>query len=125
MTPVDAMDDACKAIQWVRANVGPLDIFADRIVAYGWSAGAHLAVSTAIFSDMSPEDEIDWQNDLSCVPDALILKSPALDLVDDKWFNRLLGDANNARGFFSRRACPVRPSADFDFAWSCGYGHAT
>lgn len=86
-TPVDAMADARAAIRWARMNANQLDISPDRIAVYGWSAGAHLAVSAAIFSNLPPCEEI------SCVPNALILKSPALDLVNDEWFCTLLGDS--------------------------------
>ena len=86
-TPVDAMADARAAIRWTRMNASSLDISPDRIAVYGWSAGAHLAVSAAIFSGLPPNEG------LSCVPNALILKSPALDLVSDEWFCTLLGDS--------------------------------
>ena len=85
--PVDAMADAREAIRWVRLNARQLDVSPDRVVAYGWSAGAHLAAASAIFSDLPPH------NDPDCVPNALVLKSPALDLVNDSWFRTLLGDS--------------------------------
>jgi len=85
--PIDAMADARAAIRWARKNADLLGVSPNRIVAYGWSAGAHLAASTAIFSDSPPGEE------LSCIPNALILKSPALDLVNDEWFCTLLGDS--------------------------------
>jgi acetyl esterase/lipase len=90
VTPVEAMADACDAIRWVRRNAGRLDISPDRIVAYGWSAGAHLAVSAAIFPNTSPLFKE------SCVPNALVLKSPAVDVTNDSWFCKLLGDSLNA-----------------------------
>lgn len=93
VTPVDAMADARQVIRWVRKNAESLNISADRIVAYGWSAGAHLASSAAIFSDLPPQEKG------NCVPDALILKSPALDLVSDGWFCTLLGDSLAAKDF--------------------------
>lgn len=85
-TPVDAMADARAAIRWARMNAGLLGVSPDRIAAYGWSAGAHLAASAAVFPDLAPGEGV------SCVPDALILQSPALDLVHDEWFHTLLGD---------------------------------
>lgn len=93
ISPVDAMADAREAVRWVRKNAGLLDISPDRIIAYGWSAGAHLAAASAIFTNLPPQAEI------SCIPDALVLKSPALDLLNDKWFRTLLGDSLKAADY--------------------------
>lgn len=92
-SPVDAMADARAAIRWTRENAEMLRVSPDKIVAYGWSAGAHLAMSAAIFSEMEP------RSDTSSVPNALVLKSPALDLVNDKWFCTLLGDSLGAADY--------------------------
>ena len=84
ITPIDAMDDARDAIQWVRRNAGKLQIHSDSIIAYGWSAGAHLAVCTAVFPTF------DSVNNVSSVPNAMVLYSPALSVTQDGWFKRLL-----------------------------------
>jgi len=84
ITPLDAMEDARDAIRWMRANAAILNINPDKIVALGWSAGAHLAASTAIFN---ASDSLYPQ---SCVPNALILESPALSLLSDRWFRNIL-----------------------------------
>lgn len=84
VTPIDAMQDARNVILWMRKNSSELRIDRNRIVAYGWSAGAHLAASTAVFQTKSPE------NDISSAPNALILSSPALSLGNDKWFEQLI-----------------------------------
>ena len=92
-SPVDAMADARAAIRWTRNSAEMLSVSPERIIAYGWSAGAHLAAATAIFDEMAPQSE------LSCIPNALILKSPALDLVNDEWFCTLLGDSLSASDY--------------------------
>jgi acetyl esterase len=92
ITPIDAMADARAAIRWTRAQAAPLRIDPRRIAAYGWSAGAHLAASAAIFDDTAAGAG-------SARPDALILVSPAVSLVSDQWFQRLLGTRGNARDF--------------------------
>jgi acetyl esterase/lipase len=91
VTPLEAMADARAAIRWVRAHADSLDIDPDRIAAYGWSAGGHLAACTAIFEVDSGVASV------SSVPNALVLVSPAVSLVSDKWFQRLLGERADAR----------------------------
>lgn len=81
VTPIDAVEDAKSAIRWTRENADRLGIDPNRLVAYGWSAGAHLAVASAIFDTSSTRQS---------TPDALILVSPAVALEKDGWFRRLL-----------------------------------
>ena len=78
VTPIEAMADAREIIKWMRINKDSLHINPDKIVAYGWSAGAHLAASAAIF------------NDPHSTPNALVLISPAVSLQRDDWFNKIL-----------------------------------
>lgn len=85
ITPLEAMDDARQAIRWIRSNADQLGVDPGRIAAYGWSAGAHLAASAAVFDDAPP------QSPVSCAPNALVLVSPAVHLDADGWFRRLLG----------------------------------
>lgn len=78
ITPIEAMQDARTVIRWMRSNADSFFIDVNSIAAYGWSAGAHLAVSVAIF-----EDSPDSSKQVSCIPDALILVSPAVSLTND------------------------------------------
>ncbi len=89
ITPLDAIQDACDAIAWIRSNAGLLAIDPTKIAAYGWSAGGHLAVCTALFNTSS--DSVD------CSPNALILESPAVSLLGDRWPRRLLLDREDIR----------------------------
>jgi acetyl esterase/lipase len=89
VTPHEAMADARAVIRWVRVHADSLHIDPNRVVAYGWSAGAHLAASAAIFG--VDEDSI------SARPDALILVSPAVSLAADGWAQRLLKSRGIAR----------------------------
>ena len=93
VTPVEAMSDARAAIRWIRSEARSLGVDPKRIAAYGWSAGAHLAASAAIFDDASPAAQP------SAAPDALVLVSPAVSVTSDGWFQKLLGDRGNARDF--------------------------
>jgi acetyl esterase len=85
VTPLDAMEDARDIIRWARANAALLGIRPNRIAVYGSSAGAHLAASAAIFN------ETDSGAGVSSVPDAMILVSPAVEVMNDGWLARLLG----------------------------------
>jgi|GEM_PF-351362 len=84
ITPLEAMADARAAIRWIRGNAIRFGIDPAQIAAYGWSAGAHLAASAAVFDDTTPSTTI------SCVPNALVLKSPAVFLEADMWAQQLL-----------------------------------
>jgi acetyl esterase len=83
-TPLDAMADARAAIRWIRANATSLGVDPNRIAAYGWSSGGHLAAAAAIFDDPSAASSV------SCSPNALVLVSPAVSLGSDAWLKRLL-----------------------------------
>ncbi len=91
VTPLEAMADARAVIRWMRRHADTLGIDPARIAAYGWSAGAHLAASAAIF------DEADSGAKIRAVPDALVLVSPAVSLASDGWVQRLLGQRGSAR----------------------------
>jgi len=86
ITPIDAMEDARNVILWIRKNSKELKIDRDRVVAYGWSAGAHLASCAAVFQSTDSEEKI------TSAPNALILVSPALLINNDGWFKKLLGE---------------------------------
>ena len=89
VTPFDAIADARTAMRWVRRNAARLGIDPKRIAAGGTSAGAHLAVATAIFDDP-------WGDAVSARPDALVLWSPALATADSAWFRKLTGGTAQA-----------------------------
>jgi acetyl esterase/lipase len=91
VTPHEAMADARAVILWVRVHADSLDIDPKRVVAYGWSAGGHLAASAAIFGLDDSGDSV------SARPDALVLVSPAVSLVADGWVQRLLRGRGTAR----------------------------
>jgi acetyl esterase/lipase len=86
VTPLEAMADAAAAIRWLRARADSMGVDPRRIAAYGWSAGAHLAASAAVFADGASRPAV------SARPDALVLVSPAVSLASDGWAKRLLGD---------------------------------
>lgn len=85
ITPVDAIEDAKNVILWMREESEKLKIYKNKIAAYGWSAGAHLAACTAVFPSSSSD------SNYNCIPNALLLVSPALSITKDEWFIKLLG----------------------------------
>ncbi|WP_454832502.1 alpha/beta hydrolase [Pseudoxanthomonas wuyuanensis] len=89
VTPFDAVADARNAIRWVRQEADRLGIDPDKVVALGTSAGAHLASSTAIFDEP-------WGSAASSVPNALVLRSPAVSVATSSWFRKLTGGAAQA-----------------------------
>jgi acetyl esterase/lipase len=91
ITPLEAMADARAVIRWMRERADSLGIDPERIAAYGWSAGAHLAVCAAVFDDSTAG------NRTSSAPNALVLVSPAVSLGPDRYVQRLLGTRANAR----------------------------
>jgi len=91
VTPIEAMTDARAVIRWMREHADFLSIDPGRIAAYGWSAGAHLATSAAMF------DEGVSGKHIRAAPNALVLVSPAVSLASDAWVQRLLGQRGNAQ----------------------------
>jgi len=90
ITPVEGMKDARDIISWMRSKADSLGLAPDSIVAYGWSAGGHLATAAAIFPG-SPSENFHPE------PNALILVSPAVDLFNDGWSQHLLGSKADVR----------------------------
>lgn len=84
VTPLDAMEDSKDAVSWLREMGEEFKIDTSKVAAYGWSAGGHLAASTAIFNNDS--------SNISSMPNALLLVSPALELTNDSWISQLLID---------------------------------
>ncbi|CAN5241340.1 alpha/beta hydrolase [soil metagenome] len=76
-TPDKCVEDAKSAIRWVRTNAGKLGIDPKKIIAAGGSAGGHIAACTAL---VPAYDALDDFKDVSCIPSALVLFNPVLNL---------------------------------------------
>jgi acetyl esterase/lipase len=75
--PVQPLMDAQRAVSLVRSGAADLKIAPDRIGILGFSAGGHLAASTATNSQhrqYAPQDAVDQ---VSCRPDFAVLVYPA------------------------------------------------
>ena len=79
--PLEAMADARSAVRWARRHAGELGIDPGRIVGAGGSAGAHAILTAAMLREKEYDSPSD-PSDQSCVPDALILFDPVVDLGD-------------------------------------------
>jgi acetyl esterase len=84
ITPIDAMEDTKDFFIWARENAKDLKLNADKIAAFGWSAGGHLVSSAAVFTKYGLDSTINSK------PNALILQSPAVSNLRDGWFKKLL-----------------------------------
>ena len=85
------MEDAKDFFIWIRENTKLLKTNNDRIAAFGWSAGAHLIASAAVFPAYGSDSVV------TSIPNALILQSPALSIVNDGWFKKLLLNKGNPK----------------------------
>lgn len=92
ITPIEAMEDACDVVRWMRRNALELGIDPNYVAAYGISAGGHLAASLAFFHS-ADKDQI------SAVPNAIVLISPAVAMGDDEYFQGLLGKRASAKEY--------------------------
>lgn len=75
-TPFECVTDGKSAVRWIRQHATDLGIDPDRIIAAGGSAGGHVAACTALITDFDEENE---QQDVSSVPNAMVLFNPVLD----------------------------------------------
>ena len=87
-SPADAIEDAKAAIAWTRANREKFELDPSRVAALGWSAGAHLAASAAVFAEHKNQR-----------PDLLALVSPAVSVVDDAHFRSLFTPETTIENF--------------------------
>lgn len=89
VTPIEAMEDARDVVRWMRRSAAELGIDPNHIAAYGISAGGHLAASLAFFGSAE-------KNQVSAVPNAALLISPAVAMAHDEYFQGLLGGRGSA-----------------------------
>lgn len=73
----ECVADAKSAVRWVRSHAKELGIDADRIASAGGSAGGHLAAAVGTLPGFDQQGE---DTSVSCVPNAMLLFNPALDL---------------------------------------------
>lgn len=105
--PVKTMADIRTAIRWARYNHEHLDIDPSKVIAIGATASAHAIASAAMidgFEDNAGEAL------LSCVPDAVVLFSPIVDLSKKGYGFERFADIDEAKRYdptrFIRKKLP-------------------
>lgn len=105
--PVKSMADIRTAIRWVRYNHEHLDIDPSKVIAVGATASAHGIAAAAMiegFEDNAGEAL------LSCVPDAMVLFSPIVDLSKKGYGFERFADIDEAKRYdptrFIRKKLP-------------------
>lgn len=78
------LDDAQRAIRYVRANAAQFDVRPDRIGIMGFSAGGHLATTAATHFDTGRPRTDDPVDRVSARPDFLIAGYPVVSLIE-RW----------------------------------------
>ena len=83
----DCLADCKSAVRFIRAHAAEWGVDPRRIAVAGDSAGGHLAASVALINGFDdPGDDLS----VSCVPDALILFNPVLDLTQGEWIRQVV-----------------------------------
>lgn len=91
-TPFQALEDARSSIRFIRSVAMEFGIDTSRIVAAGGSAGGHLAAATALVDGYNdPADSV--YDDISCIPNALVLFCPVIDNGPGGYGYERVGDA--------------------------------
>ena len=76
-TPFESLMDAKSAIRFIRKNAPEFHIDTSRIIGSVGSTGGHLAAAAALISEFNePGDDIS----VSCIPNALVLFNPVIDI---------------------------------------------
>jgi acetyl esterase/lipase len=75
-----ALQDAQRALRWVRGNAGAYGVDPDRIGVMGFSAGGHVAGSLATDFDRSTYEAVDPIDSLSARPDFAVLMYPVVSM---------------------------------------------
>jgi acetyl esterase/lipase len=75
------LEDAQRAIRWVRAHAQQYGYEPDRVGMMGFSAGGHLASTAATHFDSGKPDAADPVDRVGCRPDFLILAYPVITML--------------------------------------------
>jgi acetyl esterase/lipase len=95
------MEDAQRALRYVRSHAWEFSIAADRIGIWGFSAGGHLASTAATHFDAGNPSATDTIDRVSSRPDFAILAYPVITCTE--WFRHegscknLLGESSDPR----------------------------
>jgi acetyl esterase/lipase len=88
--------------RWVRQHASELGIDPDHVAVYGTSSGGHLAASLAFFGAAD-------KNQISAVPNAALLISPAVGMAHNEYFQGLLAKRALASEYSPEEQMPNAP----------------
>lgn len=89
VTVFDCVQDGRSAMRYVRGHAAELGVDPARLVANGGSAGAHVAVATALFRQFDDSRE---ETSVSAEPNALVLFFPVIDTSKEGYGNAKIGE---------------------------------
>ncbi|TXD80056.1 alpha/beta hydrolase [Algoriphagus ratkowskyi] len=91
-SPFESVKDAKSAIRYLRTHAENFYIDPNKIIATGGSAGAHLAAATALIDGYNENTD---DQDISPVPNALVLFNPVIDNGPGGYGYERIGDEFN------------------------------
>lgn len=94
------LEDASRALRWIRLHAGEYGVDPDRIGVWGFSAGGHLASTLGTHFDSGKVSATDSVDRLSSRPDFMVLAYPVIDALgpaSEYSYQRLLGDHPDAK----------------------------
>ena len=106
---INCIEDAKSAIAWLRKEANSLGIDADKIVAAGFSAGGHLAASTAILDHL----EISDPTGVNGIPNAFITHSATYNTTKSNFFKRQSNGNSESISTFHNIKKGLPPSISF------------
>ena len=77
------LNDAQRALRYVRANAAKLSVSPNRIGIMGFSAGGHLASTAATHFDSGDPNSDDLIERAACRPDFVVLGYPVISMTED------------------------------------------
>ena len=113
------MIDAARALVWIRAHADQLDVLPDKIAVCGFSAGGHLAASSAILWDAEPVQQALGEDRGKNCPNAVILGYPVIttgEFTHEGSIDYIAGDDKALWETFSLEK-QVRPGLPPFFVW--------
>ncbi len=113
------MIDAARAMVWLRSNAGQLNLMPNKIAVCGFSAGGHLAASTAILWDATPVQEALGKERGKNCPNAVILGYPVVtsgEFAHEGSIDNIAGDDKALWQTFSLEN-QVRPGLPPFYIW--------
>ncbi len=106
---INCVEDAKSAIKWLRKEADFLGIDSDKIVAAGFSAGGHLAASTAILDHFETSDP----SGINAIPNAFIAHSATYNTMKSNCFKRQSNGNPESISTFHNAKKGLPPSISF------------